>query len=69
MRKEREMEYCPFWLSDDKRSITCEGIIGVRAQNIFFKMSDKDEHKKEYCMNKNCENCNYYKAVLRKYED
>lgn len=59
--------FCPFWKCETQRSITCEGVIGVRSQNIFYKMSEKTKHRDEYCMSSNCKRCLMHQALLKKY--
>ena len=58
---------CPFFVEENtKRTITCEGLVGVKAQHDFGTATAKYSHKKQYCDDvKNCKNCKQYKALMR----
>ena len=59
---------CPFFISGDKRTIHCEGIVnGCVTSNEFKKNSLRDKHRRLYC-DGDYERCGLYKALEGKYE-
>lgn len=60
---------CPFYLSNGKRSISCEGITDECKITLLFKsQEERDKHRSIFCDAKyqNCEIC----AMLeKKYEE
>lgn len=40
---------CPFYINEDDRSITCEGIIGDRLKTQFKTRSDKIIQQTKFC--------------------
>lgn len=60
------MAVCPFYEGEGKKTITCEGAIGVRCLNTFETVSDKIKHELAYCC-RNYKNCALAKTLLDKY--
>lgn len=58
---------CPFYEGDGKRTISCEGAIGVRCMSTFDTVSDKVKHEAAYCC-KNWHDCTLARLLLDKYE-
>ena len=59
--------YCPFYISEAKTSITCEGIIGDKTVNQFETEKDKREYEKNFCIGKCCRGCGVYSSLMYKY--
>ena len=57
---------CPFWEGDSMKSITCEGLIGVRCACSFSTVSDRVKHKTHFCCD-NWKECQMAKVLLAKY--
>lgn len=60
------MAVCPFYEGEGKKTITCEGAIGVRCMSTFDMVSDKVKHEAAYC----CQNwrcCALAKTLLDKH--
>ena len=60
--------YCPFYISEAKTSITCEGIIGDRTMNYFNSEKEKKDHENNFCTGKCCRGCAVYGALSIKYQ-
>lgn len=60
---------CPFYISMDNKSITCEGITEDCTNTIKFnKREEKEMHRRIFCVRK-YENCEIYQMLEKKYED
>lgn len=60
---------CPFFLSGDKKRITCEGLIDrSRCINRFDYSKDREQYRSKYC-DKHYEQCRIYRALNQKYEE
>lgn len=57
---------CPFYVRDDKRSITCEGQITSTSTNFFGSASEKRVHFYKYCC-KDYLRCEHEKNIEKKY--
>lgn len=53
---------CPFYKTEDDKSISCEGIINNKCtRHIFTKSSSKKQHKNDYCNSvDNYQKCRYF---------
>lgn len=58
---------CPFFITESRMSITCEGIITERMISRFNTEEEKKAHELEYCTKYKCENCGIFKANNVKY--
>lgn len=58
---------CPFFITESKKSITCEGIIAEQNVTRFTSEEEKKAHQEQYCTKYYCENCKIYKALSEKY--
>ncbi len=61
--------YCPFYISEAKTSITCEGIIGDKTVNQFVNEKEKRNHEENFCIGKCCHGCGVYSALMVNYTD
>ena len=61
--------YCPFYLSESRLTITCEGIIGTSTVNRFKTESKKKSHEDCFCTSRACAGCGVYSSIMDKYED
>lgn len=60
---------CPFYVSEFKKSVTCEGIEdGVETVLRFREAKIKTRFVSRYCNNPKYEDCPYAKAAAQKYE-
>lgn len=59
---------CPFYKSESKKTINCEGVINSVCTQPFKTQKKKEFYKSEYCNTFNCINCPYHKMLDRKYE-
>ena len=59
--------YCPFYITEARNTITCEGIIGEKTVTRFEKESDKKYHEFNFCTGKSCMGCGVFKAVIANY--
>ena len=59
---------CPFFVTENPKSITCEGVIGKVQFARFDTIENKKTHQSFYCTSRNYENCPQFMAVLKKYE-
>ncbi len=59
---------CPFYITDDSKSITCEGFkTGCDTRNRFKNKNNKDVHMEEHCQ-KDYKKCGIYKLASEKYK-
>lgn len=58
---------CPFYLCEDRCSITCEGLVSPRMKQQFLAMSEKMLHEAVFCC-KTYEACTVFRSVSQKYE-
>ena len=59
---------CPFFVSADKKTICCEGIVNeCVTSNEFKREIFKDQHRRVFCDEK-YEDCELYKTLERKYD-
>lgn len=61
------LAYCPFYFSEAKTTITCEGIIGKKTVNMFETGEDKIAHELNFCTGKTCVGCGVYSAIMDNY--
>ncbi len=59
--------YCPFYISEAKTTITCEGLVGDKLTNLFESEKEKKEHEANFCTGKYCRGCAVYGALSLKY--
>lgn len=59
--------YCPFYITEARNSITCEGIIGEKTVSRFERESDKVYHQFNFCTGKTCTGCPVFKGVMGNY--
>lgn len=61
------LAFCPFYMSESKQSITCEGLIGSSTVSRFISEQEKLEHENSFCTQKTCKGCAVYAALEFKY--
>ena len=61
--------FCPFYLSEGRFTITCEGIIGTTTVNKFKTESKKKSHEDNFCQSRACAGCGVYSSIMEKYDD
>lgn len=62
------LSVCPFYLRDEKKSITCEGFLNESRIKIEFRDSEQRENwQKNNCYLFRCD-CPYKKIIEKKYE-
>ena len=59
--------FCPFYKSEAKTTITCEGIVGEYTVSRFMTEKDKAEHEKNFCTGKYCRGCGIHSALMQNY--
>ena len=59
--------FCPFYISEARTTITCEGIIGETTVSRFETEYEKAEHEKNFCTGKTCRGCNIHSALMQNY--
>lgn len=59
--------YCPFYISEAKTTITCEGIVGDKTVSHFTTEAKKKEHEMDFCIGKCCEGCGVFSALAGNY--
>ena len=59
--------FCPFFVSEARNSITCEGIVGAFTVNRFNTEHEKLEHEKNFCTDKTCMGCGVHFALSGNY--
>ena len=60
---------CPFYVSEEKNSIRCEGVLcGSTCTTRFITVGRKAAHQKEYC-EKNYKLCGIHQAIMVRYKD
>lgn len=58
---------CPFYISEDRFRISCEGITDGSTVRLFFSTrAGKQEYKDKYCNKKYCK-CKIHKILMEKY--
>lgn len=63
---------CPFYVSENKLSISCEGLISSKsAVHLFNRQKEKQNHKYKFCNNaKSYKYCSYYYILMKtKYKE
>lgn len=63
---ESKMVECPFYIEEDKRTITCEGAVSMRCIQQFKTHLEKENQKYSYC-NACYKQCTHFQAVEKKY--
>ena len=58
---------CPFYLGEDKRSVSCEGICGGNKTTISFDTSEKKRTQKVLFCDSSYEYCELYLRLIKKY--
>ena len=58
---------CPFYRTETKNAIKCEGAFSASCTFCFFDSFKKKDHKTKYC-NNDYRNCPHYIAVAKKYD-
>ena len=61
--------FCPFYISENRFSITCEGIIGSATINKFTTELKKKSHESTFCQSRACAGCGVYSSIMEKYEE
>ncbi len=61
------LAFCPFYFSEAKTTITCEGIIGKKTVNMFESREEKTAHELNFCTGKTCVGCGVYTALMDNY--
>ena len=61
--------YCPFYITETSKSISCEGMVGKLTVSRFGSASDKKHHQFNFCTGKSCVGCPVYKGVIENYSD
>lgn len=61
--------FCPFYMCESKKSITCEGIIGKATTNHFISEGEKKYHEYNFCCSKHCRGCALHSALMDNYDD
>ena len=59
--------FCPFYKSEARTTITCEGIIGEYTVSRFMSEREKAEHEKNFCTGKYCMGCGVHAALMQNY--
>jgi len=61
---------CPFYLSENFNSVSCEGYVeGSALRQIFKGKQQKDKWQKKYCVKViSCMSCPIYKLANEKYD-
>ncbi len=62
------LAFCPFYFSEAKTTITCEGIIGKKTVNMFKNTEEKNAHELNFCTGKTCAGCGVYSALMSNYD-
>ena len=58
---------CPFFVTESKKSISCEGIIGYKCVSCFEFTEEKEAHEKEFCTTRQFYKCKIYSALMSGY--
>lgn len=66
-KKINVLTICPFFITESKQSITCEGIIGEQTVSRFNTKEEKEAHQQVYCTKQYYVNCDLCKACYTKY--
>ena len=61
------LAFCPFFVTEAKRSITCEGIIGKTVVNYFETEREKVAHENNFCTGRCCKGCAVHSAIMQNY--
>ncbi len=61
------LAFCPFYFSEAKTTITCEGIIGKKTVSMFENSEDKIDHELNFCTGRTCVGCGVYSAIMDNY--
>ena len=61
------LAFCPFYISEAKTTITCEGIIGSSTVNKFRTEGEKADHEMNFCTGKTCCGCGVFSAIMQNY--
>jgi len=61
------LAFCPFYMSESRQSITCEGLIGASTVNRFASEAEKLEHETSFCTQRTCKGCAVFSALELKY--
>lgn len=59
--------FCPFYMSEAKTTITCEGIIGDYTVSRFHSEKEKADHEKNFCTGVFCKGCSIHAAIMQNY--
>ncbi|MBE6714824.1 MAG: hypothetical protein E7575_06025 [Ruminococcaceae bacterium] len=59
--------YCPFYRSEGRYTITCEGVIGDATVSRFNSLEAKTRHEIDFCMERTCRGCGVYGAIMSNY--
>ncbi len=59
--------FCPFYVSESRMTITCEGIVGSRTVSRFCSSDEKEAHEKNFCTGKWCRGCGVHSAIMQNY--
>lgn len=61
--------FCPFYVCEGARTITCEGIISPQVVHRFADTEAKKQHEQIFCCDKTCRHCLAYKSIYAAYEE
>ena len=61
------LAFCPFYVTEARTTITCEGIIGESTLNKFYSEADTEYHEDNFCKSKTCVGCGVYSALIQNY--
>ncbi|MBQ2730353.1 MAG: hypothetical protein IJF69_06215 [Clostridia bacterium] len=61
------LAFCPFYISEAKTTITCEGIIGASTVSKFKTEIEKTDHEMNFCTGKACQGCGVFSAIMQNY--
>lgn len=59
--------FCPFYITEARTTITCEGLIGTQTVNRFADEEDKVYHETNFCTGKTCVGCGVYSSLMQSY--
>lgn len=60
--------FCPFYQSEARTTITCEGIIGTSTVSKFDTEAEKEEHEQNFCVSRSCSGCGIHTAIMQNYQ-
>lgn len=64
--------FCPFYLSEDDRSISCESLIGGSGCSSVQRFPSRELkvfHERDFCTSTDCAACSVFAALYAKYSE